>query len=291
MAATRDKYLPEQTSERWFTPYTTCSLFSWYTGEFAATLGESIIWGTGQPYGVQALKTRFKRGWTAADHDRNDSGYGRVDFNNFMEGIGSPIRLDDVKFTRDRDDITAALDNNAVIVMAGNTKGCRPASPLRKYVNEVDHRMAFKFLRVKDGKKETRMYDPMTPYNDKAHWGKWVPLQDMFDFGLRFKHAGLFYAERFVSGHFTREAKARRNGAKAVLKVQERVVELQQELHVCQQVVAKKNERIEWLLARLEETVDRQELLILANEIKNAANEIETMADDIIEEVSVSPIP
>ena len=290
MAATRDKYLPQQQSERWYTPYITCSLVSWLVGDDAGTLGESVMWPNGKYYGKPALKNRFKKAWNAIKQD-GDKGYGRTDFNAFMQALNSPIRLNDVKFTRDRDDILAALQKGNVITMAGNTRGCRSASPIRKWVGEADHRIAVKGYRVKDGVKQTQLYEPMTPDSDTRHWGKWIPVQDLFDFGKRFKHYSLFYAERFISGHWTREAKARRTMAKTTANLQARIATLTSELIEANKAITQKNERIEHLVGKVAELealvgegVDRAAIFLLVNHI-------EQDLEDIKQELTAQPIP
>lgn len=289
MAATRDKYQPPQFSERWYTPYITCSLVSWVAAETCSTLGESVTWGTGALFGKPALKNRLKRAWEEIRAD-GDRGYGRTDFNAFMRALGSPIRLSEVKFTKDRESILNALGKDHVITMAGNTRGCRPNSPIRTYVGEADHRIMVKGLRTYRGQQQTRLYEPMTPDTDARHWGRWIPVQDLFDFGKRYKHWGLFHAERFLTGHHTREAKARRNGAKAVLKVQEQVVALQEAVFEADKVIAKQEKDIVALKAQLEQQVDRQAILILAEDIRQGAQAIIASADELTQTVTVTPL-
>jgi hypothetical protein len=210
MAATRDKYQPSQLSERNFTPFITCSLISFYHGNMVSHLGENIIRATGDQLGLTGKKVEFRKGWNAVKQE-GDKGYGRTDFNAFMRAIGSPLRLDEVAFTRDEADIRAALDKGHAIAIAGNVGKTPASSPLRRDVNAVDHRILVKGLRKNNSRWETRLYDPMTPQGS-GRFGSWVPLAHVFAFGSRFKHWGRYLAERFVSGHYTREAKARPSG-------------------------------------------------------------------------------
>lgn len=290
MAATRDKYQPAKVSERWFRPYTSCSFISWTTAWFVSTLGEFITWPSGQPYGKPALKTLIRKGWDAVDPDREREGYGTWAFNTYMKGMDAPIRREDVRFVRPREDIVDALEKNHAITIAGNTRGCRPRSPIRKWVGEADHRICVKGYRVKDGQKQTRLYEPMTPDSDAAHWGKWIPMQDVFDFGKRFKHWGQFLAERFIAGHFTREAKARRRGAKAVLQVQSRLADVTEELIEANRTIANQQATIVDLKEQLANEPDRSAILLAAEEIRQAATNIIEDADAITAEITVSPL-
>ena len=284
MAATRDKYQPLQVSERNFSPFITCSLVSFFTGGLALTMGESVVWPNGKTYGQAALNRLFNKGWSAVKQP-GDKGYGRSDFNKFMSAMGYPVTLDEVKFTRDEEDITTALKKGHLITMAGNVKGCRGLSPLRQDVNEVDHRMAFKGLRKRNGNYQTRKYDPMTPLNSKR-WGQWVPLNDVFDFGARFRHWGKYLAERFVTGHYTREAKARRNAAKSLVNIQQRVVDLQENLQATNDTVGALEQTISNLKAQLkaaqDSTIDRASVLLDINEANEALERIKAS-------VTVSP--
>jgi hypothetical protein len=289
VAATRDKYLPPQVAERWLKPYTTCSIVSYLVGIICTTMGEMTTWSNGKPYGDKALKALVNKGWLAVDPEKDDPGFGLSDFNTLAKTWGSPLRADDVEFVRERSDIVAALQANNVITMAGNVSGVPDPTPLDDHVGGADHRMAFLGHRIYKGVQQTRFFDPMT-LDDHANWGRWVPINDMFAFGRKFKKDNKFLAEKFRTGSQTREAIARRNGAKSVLQVQQRVVDLQAELIEANETIARKQLALDVCKETLDSGVNRTEALLLIAEIEAELSAAQDALLDLKANVSVSPL-
>jgi hypothetical protein len=289
VAATRDRWQPPQIAERWFKPYTTCSIVSYLVGVIGTTLGEMIIWPDGSPYGDKALKGLVNKAWTAVDPEHDDLGFGLSDFNGLAQAWGSSLRAPDVVFKRPKADIIEALKADSVITMAGNVTGVPDPTPLDDHVGGANHRMAFRGFRLRGGQQQTRFYDPMT-LDGHANWGKWVPISDMFAFGKKFKIGENYTAERFRIGSQSREAKARRNAAKTVLQVQQRVTDLQEELQEARVTIANKQQKLDACKAQLEQGVDRQGALVYLNEATADLTQALDNLNDIKGLLSVSPL-
>lgn len=222
MAATRLRYRPPKNSERSLDPYNTCTIVSTWYGWMMETLGEHGIYPNGDPYLYSRCVADIREARAATGEPDRD-GYGAQHLNTFFKTWRSPLTRKDVSFVRSRDDIIAALRDGHAIVMAGNTYGTRPDSPLRKWVGEADHRMIF--MGLDDGTVD--FIDPMTPR--AAQHVRRCPVEDMFDFGDRFVHFGRYYAERYIPGRWTKASIVQRDQAALVLQVQQKLSDLTKE--------------------------------------------------------------
>jgi hypothetical protein len=218
MTVQAEKYRAPFTSERWVSrPYNSCRAVSLHHLRSFETLGESITWANGLPYGrparvkqVEAIRDRMaqKRGTPASSADgfnRDEALFAyRVEFPD-----GNAVEANPTK-----DGLLAGLKAGYAYSLSGNVRDVPDYSPIDDAVNEVPHEIAVAPIQRADGR--WLVYEPM------AAKRIWAEFEQVWAFTKQFRTDGRAFGLRVKAGYATKAAKIARTcqERKAVLKQQ-----------------------------------------------------------------------
>ncbi len=212
MTATVARYEPKTTPEKWMRPTNGCRLSVLVSARAFETLGESLIRPSGAFYDRQARTSQMKwlrratgRRYDAPGYDRDNAlrAYAKV------FPAGNAIRAND----RPRV-IKNNLEEGWFYSISGNTKHCRPGSPLRPFVNEVAHEIGIAPFPYDNG--DVDVCEPMSPTG--RGWVR-VPWKDIKAFSSEFAwDMGRRVCIRFDTGYGTAANVMRRKKDKALAK-------------------------------------------------------------------------
>ena len=222
MAPTREQYRPPLVSEKLVSPWTLCRAAVTGMAWAMATLGESMTFPDGDPWGAPRIRTALIDARENTG-DPTRSGYNQSHVEAFLRAFGSGLKLEDVKYNKSKTKIRESLQGHYAISLAGNVGRTPAGSKLRKWVNAVGHQLLF--FDWEGGQKTgtVAVIDPMTPQL-VSNYVRRVPVAEMWAFGSAFQASGVFVAERYRIGHYTKQAVTIRQMAAVTLDVQQKLV-------------------------------------------------------------------
>jgi len=226
MAASREHYRPPLISERLVLPLTLCRAAATGMAWAMATLGESVTRADGREFGNAVFTKRLKQARTNTGEPLRP-GYNQSHMEDFMRAWGCSLKLKDVKYNKKRAAIRESLQNGYAITLAGNVGSvANPLSKLNKYVNPVGHELIFFDWQGGWRTGSVAFIDPMTPVG-VPNYVRRVPVLEMWQFGSYFQLMGIYGAERWKIGKYTRALNTRREMAGLVLDAQTKLLAAQ----------------------------------------------------------------
>jgi len=216
MSVQTAKYKPILFSER-LAPngagaFTMCRGASLAMAFDAGTNGDWTTNPDGSRWGRAKIKNMLDRMRVATGEPQRDS-YNQGHVPEFLKAMGAPpeaYQTANVSWA----DLIADLKSGFVVELAGNTRHTSVDSPLRKYVNPVDHDILM--VDYKDGR--IAFIDPMTPHGT-ARYIRWAPAQHFEQFASEFRTGGNNVAGRIKRGKYSEINLSRQRMAKALKDV------------------------------------------------------------------------
>lgn len=208
--------------------YTLCRAASLAMGYDAVTNGDWTTNPDGSRWGRVKIKNMLERMRSATGEPLRD-GYNQTHVPAFLKAMGAPPdawEQANVAWTG----LIGDLNSGFVVELAGNVRHTPDNSPLRKYVNPVDHDIIM--LDYKSGR--ISFIDPMTPHGARRYI-RWAPASDFQQFGSEFRTNGNYIAGRLKRGKYSDLAILRRKGAG--VDQAKRINELEQDLSLSHQEV------------------------------------------------------
>ena len=168
----------------------------------AGTNGDWTTNPDGSRWGRAKIKNMLDKMRLATGEPLRD-GYNQGHVDEFLKAMGAPPDTWQVD-NNPWPDLIADLKSGFVVELAGNVRHTPADSPLRKYVNPVDHDILM--LDFKDNR--IAFIDPMTPHGT-ARYVRWAPADHFKKFGSEFAISGRYVAGRVKRGKYSDVAKAK----------------------------------------------------------------------------------
>jgi hypothetical protein len=233
----------------------------------AGTLGEWTTTPSGERWGRAKIKNALVDMRTATGEPER-VGYNQSHADDFLRGINAP---EDAYQARNLewDDIERDLRNGYTVDLAGNVAHTPANSPLRKYVNPVDHDILL--LRINDKTKRITFIDPMTPPGQKAI--RTAPIADFKAFGSEFCTNGGYIYGRLKKGRYTEAALIRQDqGGADVAALKARIEALKVDIQALQAQAVKDTAAIDKLEEELANaSFDHAEALRLIEKVESGS--------------------
>ena len=218
MAATTEKYRPPFTSQRWQErPLNGCRSLAIFHGRALETLGESVTFATGNPYGKAARVRETERIRKAMSAHKGITVSAAPGFN--RDDAMSAIRTlyptsQAVRSNPTKDELKDWLGRGYGFSLSGDVRDVPDPNPIDNAVNETAHEIFVAPIQNRDGK--WLVYEPM---NSRTVW---ATFYQVWTFTKRFRSNGRAFAIRFKAGGDTKAARVQRacNQRKTVLKNQ-----------------------------------------------------------------------
>jgi hypothetical protein len=173
------RLIPFQASERLHRDpkwgFTLCRGSSEWAGTGIASLNESVLNENGRYRGKEGRRRDLGKAWSAAGRGRPSYNQGHVlkMHHAMFPGMPDPILV----ATRDFDNLWGLLGKefgDFAISIALDLSALPASDALRQNTGPVGHQVVLYRKRVKNGKGQARVLDPMAPYSDTdvGYWAK-----------------------------------------------------------------------------------------------------------------------
>lgn len=169
----------------------------------ASTNGDWTTNADGSKWGRAKIKNMLERMRAATGEPLRD-GYNQSHVPAFLSAMRAPGATWE-QANVPWEDLIADLKTDYVVELAGNVSHTPADSPLRKYVNPVDHDILL--LDYKDGR--ITFIDPMTPHGTRRYIRS-APAEHFKQFGSEFRTGGNYTAGRVKRGRYSDMAILRR---------------------------------------------------------------------------------
>jgi len=258
MSVVTNKYNPLLFSER-VAPnangaLTLCRAASLAMGYDAATNGDWTTNANGSRWGRAKIKRALEKMRAETGEPLRD-GYNQSHQAAFLRAIGAPEDAWEA-YNRSWSDIAQSLRSGWTVELAGNVVHTPADSPLRKYVNPVDHDILL--LGINDKTKRVRFIDPMTPHGTRKYIRS-APSAHFRQFGSEFRADGTYIAGRMRRGRYSDAAGA---GSPALIeRLKKKVADLSKAVSLAKGVMDGQDQQI---------SVLEQEIVSLQNQLQTS---------------------